>query len=141
MEVTKKNLFRPKVLPIYWLSVITLSIAYVAIREKTMIGALIMMGSFLLMFILFGFVNLFINKIRYMLNLISLIFVYGCVLLVNTVTSADWAGILLLGIMFLQLGINILFLYFERTTLNDSLSELSDTARAKMQVNMEGEEQ
>jgi len=73
-----------------------------------------MMGYFAGLLVLYGFINLFINKIRYMSNAFSLLLIYGCVLLINTVSAADWAGSLILGLMYIQLVVNVIFIFCER---------------------------
>jgi len=115
MEITKKNMYKPKSVPIYILSLLILSFIYLAVKGKTILNSLIMIGSFFVLFIVFAFTNIFMNKVRYMLNLVSLIFIYACVLLINTVPNADWAGFVLLVLMYLQIFVNFIFLYLERS--------------------------
>lgn len=83
-----------------------------------------MIAVFIITFIIFAFANIFINKMRYMLNLVSLVFVYGCILLINTVNSADWGGIIILALIYIQLIVNFLFLYYERSKAKIDMSSL-----------------
>jgi len=119
-------MYRPKIIPIYYISLLIIAFVYLSIKTKTNINSLIVIGFLLLMFFIFAFVNLFINKTRYMINIVALVLIYGCVLLINTVPSADWSGFLILVGMYIQLFINFIFMYCERTTVkNESQSELS----------------
>jgi len=111
MEITKNNTLKHKIIPFYFLTVLILSFIYIAIKGKTKINALFMIGSLFTLLIAFSFTNFFINKMRYLLNFVSLILIYTCVLLINTVSSADWAGFLLLGLMYFQIILNFIFLY------------------------------
>lgn len=71
-----------------------------------------MIGCLFGMFLLFALGNILISKIKYMLNLAILIFIYGCVLLYNNVGNAVWSGLAVTALLYIQLAINFLFLVF-----------------------------
>lgn len=76
-----------------------------------------MMAYFLITFIIIGVAGIYINKLRILLNIISLIFIYGCVLLINNVAESAWIGLVIVSLLYLQLISNFALMYFERNNL------------------------
>lgn len=72
-----------------------------------------MISIALFIFIFVGFKNFYINKIRNMMNLISLILIYGCYVLIANVPAADWSGFAILALMYIQIFFNFIFIYLE----------------------------
>ena len=93
------------------------SFIYLAIQNKTKINPLFMMGYFLVTFIIIGVAGVYINKLRILLNIISLIFIYGCVLLINNISESAWIGLVIVSLLYLQLISNFALMYFERNNL------------------------
>ena len=75
-----------------------------------------MIGYCVLMVLWMGLCRIFINKTRHLLNLLSLILIYVCILLINNVRNAAWTGLGVLGLLYLQLFLNFAFLYCERNS-------------------------
>lgn len=113
----KKNLFKPKVYVLSWLCSLVMSFIYLGIKNTTKVNPLLMMGYFLGLFVVVGVAGIYINKIRVLLNLVSLIFVYGCILLINNVTNASWIGLVIVVLLFIQLITNFAIMHFERHNL------------------------
>lgn len=93
-----------------------------------------MMGYFLVFFIIVGVVGIYINKIRVLLNLISLILIYGCILLINNVNTASWIGLAIVGLLFIQLITNFIIMHFERNNLRIDEDEVLQ-AKVKVEAN------
>ena len=55
-----------------------MSFIYLVLQKYTQINPLFLIGYFLVLMVLFGVTNVFINKVRNLLNLISLILIYSC---------------------------------------------------------------
>jgi hypothetical protein len=72
---------------------------------------------FLLLLVAFGVGSVFINKIRNLLNLVSLCLIYGCYLLINYVPSANWAGFVIICLLYLQMVANFVIMHFESKNL------------------------
>lgn len=83
-----------------------------------------MMVYFLLMFIVVGVAKIYINKLRVLINLISLIAIYGCILLINFVTEASWIGMVIVGLMLMQLLANFLLMHLEKNNMRIDDDEL-----------------
>jgi hypothetical protein len=113
----KKNLFKPKLYAVLWLCSIAISFIYLSIKNMTKVNPLLMMGYFLLLFVIVGVAGIYINKIRVILNLISLILIYGCILLINNVTTASWTGLVIVGFLYIQLITNFAIMHFERNNM------------------------
>lgn len=71
-----------------------------------------MIGCLFGMFLFFALGNILISKIKYLLNLVILIFIYGCVMLYNNVSNAVWSGLAVTALLYLQMALNFLFLVF-----------------------------
>ena len=112
LENTKKNLFKPKGYVALWFFSLLISFIYLAIQNKTRINPLLRIGYFLLMFIIIGVGGIYINKLRILLNLISLGFIYGCILLINNVSESAWIGLVIVALLFLQMVGNFVLMYF-----------------------------
>ena len=117
LEYTKKNLFKPKGYALLWFLSLLASFIYLAIQNKTKINPLFMMAYFLISFIIIGIAGVYINKLRILLNIISLIFIYGCVLLINNVSESAWIGLVIVSLLYLQLICNFSLMHFERNNL------------------------
>jgi hypothetical protein len=99
------------------------------------VRAIMMMGCLLVMFFLFALGNILINKIKYMINLVILLFIYGCILLYNNVSNAVWSGLAVTVLLYVQLAINFTFFVFEKSKRGSTASELSDRAKADYEMN------
>lgn len=131
LEYTKKNLFKPRLFSISWLVSLLVCFVYLSIKKKTEANPLLMIIYFLLMFVVVGVAGIYINKIRVLLNFISLMLIYGCVLLVNYVTEASWIGMVIVALMFVQLLVNFLLMHLEKNNLKvDDEEELDEKAKA-----------
>ena len=71
-----------------------------------------MIGCLFGMFLFLALGNILISKIKYLLNLAILIFIYGCVMLYNNVSNAVWSGLAVTVLLYVQLIINFIFLVF-----------------------------
>lgn len=89
-----------------------MSFIYLVLQKYTQVNPLFMIAYFLLLMVLFGVGNVFINKVRNLLNLISLILIYSCYLLINQVSTATWAGFVVISLLFIQLITNFIIMYF-----------------------------
>ncbi len=116
LNYTKKNLFKAKAYPCIWLVSFIMSFIYLSLKNQTTVHPLIMMVYFLVMFILVGVGNIYINKLRILVNFLSLILIYACILLSNNVDTA-WIGIGIVFFLYLQLVTNFGIMYFERNYL------------------------
>lgn len=113
----KKNLFKPKIYAVSWLCSIVISFIYLSIKNTTKVNPLLMIGYFLVLFVIVGVAGIYINKIRVLLNLISLVLIYGCILLINNVNTASWIGLVIVGLLYLQLITNLVIMHFERNNM------------------------
>lgn len=113
-------MYRPRIYSVISYIYIIFSLMYTAIYLQTKLNSLIMMGFLLIVFIFFALGNILINKIKYMLNLVILFLMYGCILLFNNVSSAIWCGLAFTALLYLQLALNFAFLAFEKS--NNKLS-------------------
>jgi hypothetical protein len=91
-----------------------------------------MIGYFLVMMVVFGIGNVFINKVRNLLNLINLLLIYCCYLLINQVSTATWTGFVVISLLFIQLITNFVIMYFEKGNLRVDPEDdlLKDKAKA-----------
>jgi len=71
-----------------------------------------MIAFFLVMMVVFGVGNVFINKVRNLLNLINLLLIYCCYLLINQISTATWTGFVVIALLFVQLATNFVIMYF-----------------------------
>ena len=78
---------------------------------------MLMLIYFLVLFLIIGIGNIYINKLRCMLNLVSLGFIYGCILLINNVEESAWIGMVIVVAMFVQMIGNFCMMHFERNNL------------------------
>jgi hypothetical protein len=76
-----------------------------------------MLVYFLALFVAVGLAGIYINKVRVLVNLISLMLIYACILLINYVSEASWIGMVIVALMFLQLLVNFLIMHLERNNL------------------------
>ena len=113
-------MYRPRIYSVTSNIYILFSLLYIAIYLQTKLNSLIMMGFLLIVFVVFALGNILINKMKYMLNLVILILMYGCILLYNNVSSAIWCGLAFTALLYLQLALNFAFLAFEKS--NNKLS-------------------
>lgn len=114
-----------------------MSFIYLGIKNRTEVNPLLMMAYFLLMFIVVGVGSIYINKVRPLLNIVSLCLIYGCILLINNVSNASWIGMLIVGLMFVQLIFNFVMMHFERNKLKVDDEEIEDE-KNKAEQNLEG---
>lgn len=91
---------------------IILSFIYLILQKYTQINPLLCIGYFLVLMVSFGVGNIFINKVRNLLNLISLILIYSSYLLINQVSNATWTGFVVIALLFVQLITNFIIMYF-----------------------------
>ena len=112
LENTKKNLFKQKIYPVYMLLSVLMSFIYLVLQRYTEINSLFMIGYFLVMMVVFGIGNVFINKVRNLVNLINLLLIYCCYLLINQVSTATWTGFAVISLLFIQLITNFVIIYF-----------------------------
>jgi hypothetical protein len=117
LDYTRKNLFKPRISSVLWLTSLIACFIYLAIKKATQVNPMLMEGYFLLVFIIIGAGNVFINKLRALLNLISLAFIYGCILLINNASESGWIGMVIVMLLFLQLFANFAIMHFERNNL------------------------
>lgn len=96
-----------------------------------------MIAYFLVMMVVFGVGNVFINKVRNLLNLINLLLIYCCYLLINQVSSATWTGFVVLALLFIQLITNFIVMYFEKNNLRIDPDDdiLKDKAKPQDDLN------
>ena len=112
LEYTKKNLFKHKPYPVLWLCTLVISFIYLSIKNTTKINPMLMEGWFLVLFLVLGVGGIYINKMRYLLNLITLTVIYGLILLINNVEESTWIGMVVVGLLFTGLVINFVFIHF-----------------------------
>jgi hypothetical protein len=117
LEYTKKNLFRPKAYPVLWLSSLIVSFIYLAIKNTTKVNPMLVEGYLLILFLVLGVGGVYINKMRYLLNLITLAFIYGLILLINNVEESAWIVMVIVGLLFIGLIANFVIMHFERNNL------------------------
>ncbi|EFX61384.1 hypothetical protein DAPPUDRAFT_339871 [Daphnia pulex] len=70
-----------------------------------------------------------------MLNLVFLIFIYGCVMLYNNVSNAVWSGLAVTALLYLQLALNFTFLLFEKGRRAGDSTDKSDTVKVDYELN------
>ena len=136
LEYTKKNLFKQRAYPVYLLSTTALSFVYLALQNYTQISPALMIVYFLVLTLIFGFGSIFINKVRNILNLLSLTLVYICYLLINFVSSATWAGFIVIALMYVQLITNFALMHYERKNLkmDPDSDEFKQMVKAQMNL-------
>lgn len=100
-----------------------MSFIYLILQKYTQINPLFLIGYFLVLMVLFGVTNVFINKVRNLLNLISLILIYSCYLLINQISTATWTGFVVISLLFIQLITNFIIMFFEKTNLRIDADE------------------
>lgn len=100
------------------------------------INAIIMMGGLFLMFLLYALGNILINKMKYMLNIVILIFIYGCIMLYNNVNNAVWSGLAVTILLYIQLAINFTFFTFEKNKRTPSSELASEQAKINYETDM-----
>lgn len=88
-----------------------------------------MISIFFIMFLLYALGNILINKIRHMMNLVILIFIYACIMLYNNVSNAVWSGLAVTSLLYIQLALNFTFFVFEKSKQTSKSSEQSDTVK------------
>lgn len=113
-------MYRPRIYSVISNTYLLFSLLYIAIYLQTKLNSLIVMGFLLIVFVFFAFGNILINKMKYMLNLVVLFLMYGCILLFNNVSSAIWCGLAFTALLYLQLALNFAFLAIEKS--NNKLS-------------------
>jgi hypothetical protein len=94
-----------------------MSFIYLVLEKYTQINPLFAIGYYLVLMVLFGVTNVFINKVRNLLNLISLILIYSCYLLINQISTATWTGFVVISLLYVQLITNFVIMFFEKTNL------------------------
>ena len=112
LEYTKKNLFKHKPYPVLWLCTLVICFIYLSIKNTTKINPMLMQGWLLVMFLVLGVGGIYINKMRYLLNLITLAFIYGLILLINNVEESAWIGMVIVGLLFTGLVTNFVIMHF-----------------------------
>lgn len=90
-----------------------------------------MVAYFLVIFIIIGVAGIYINKLRILLNLISLTFIYGCILLINNVTESAWIGMVIVSLLYLQLLCNFALMHYERNNLKVDEDDLLEEKAKK----------
>jgi hypothetical protein len=100
-----------------------MSFIYLVLQKYTQINPLFLIGYFLVLMVLFGVTNVFINKVRNFLNLISLILIYSCYLLINQISTATWTGFVVISLLFIQLITNFIIMFFEKANLRIDADE------------------
>jgi len=100
-----------------------MSFIYLVLQKYTQINPLFLIGYFLVLMVLFGVTNVFINKVRNLLNLISLILIYSCYLLINQISTATWTGFVVISLLFIQLITNFIIMFFEKANLRIDADE------------------
>lgn len=108
-------MYRPRIYSIISNTYLLISLLYIAIYLQTKLNSLMMMGFLLIIFVIFALGNILINKMKYMLNLLVLFLMYGCILLFNNVSSAIWCGLAFTALLYIQLVLNFAFLVFEKS--------------------------
>jgi hypothetical protein len=100
-----------------------MSFIYLVLQKYTQINPLFLIGYFLVLMVLFGVTNVFINKVRNLLNLICLILIYSCYLLINQISTATWTGFVVISLLFIQLITNFIIMFFEKANLRIDADE------------------
>ena len=100
-----------------------MSFIYLVLQKYTQINPLFLIGYFLVLMVLFGVTNVFINKVRNLLNLISLVLIYSCYLLINQISTATWTGFVVISLLFIQLITNFIIMFFEKANLRIDADE------------------
>lgn len=122
-------MFRPQVY-IFTVNVYLLSsLMYLSISKSLKINSIVMISIFFIMFLIYALGNILINKIRHMLNLVILIFIYACIMLYNNVSNAVWSGLAVTSLLYIQLALNFTFFVFEKSKPTNNSSEQSDTVK------------
>ena len=101
-------------MPVYYLCSMVFSVIYLCVRTTSYVHPLIMISYFGFTLLVIAVTTIFINKIRYLLNLISLIFLYGLQLLNNSVEGANWVGAAFMALLYIQMIANIFIMWLER---------------------------
>ena len=81
--MTKINLFKPKLFAMTFFLLYAVLVLYMWATTRTHLNSVIVIGYCVGMVLVMGLCRIFINKMRHMLNLLSLILVYVCILLIN----------------------------------------------------------
>ena len=63
---------------------------------------------------------------RYLLNLITLAFIYGLILLINNVEESAWIGMVIVALLFVGLISNFVIMHFERNNMRVDEDDLLD---------------
>jgi len=122
-------MFRPQ-LYIFTVNIYLLSsLMYLSISKSLKINSIVMISIFFIMFLIYALGNILINKIRHMMNLVILIFIYACIMLYNNVSNAVWSGLAVTSLLYIQLALNFTFFVFEKSKQTSKSSEQSDTVK------------
>ena len=128
-------MFRPQLYVFTVNLYLLFSLMYLSISKSLKINSIVMISIFFLMFLLYALGNILINKIRYMLNLVILIFVYACIMLYNNVSNAVWSGLAVTALLYIQLVINFTFFVFEKSKQTSTSSDKSETVKVDYELN------
>ncbi len=122
-------MFRPQ-LYIFTVNIYLLSsLMYLSISKSLKINSIVMISIFFIMFLIYALGNILINKIRHMMNLVILIFIYACIMLYNNVSNAVWSGLAVASLLYIQLALNFTFFVFEKSKQTSKSSEQSETVK------------
>lgn len=92
---------------------VIVSLIYISVSRILKNASLISIGFLTAVFILYALGNIMINKIKYMIGLVELAFIFGFVLLSNTAGSS-WSGLAITVLLYIELFINATIMIIEK---------------------------